>query len=161
MCVCVCPGASACRGSSKGSYLVLSSHHILLFPFNSLLSFPFFSLSLFLSLYISRLIMQHNWSLLILSSPDSAQPAQANFRGWHCWVLAISSSQWAGHYFLSLSGSSPSQVEITVNTACPRSHRLQKLQSIICIITLTFTAWIWHTSYVLFPFKCSLRIQQV
>lgn len=54
------PGAPACKSSSNWSYLVISSHHVPLSQFNSL--FPSFSLSLFLSLHIPRLIMQHNWS---------------------------------------------------------------------------------------------------
>lgn len=68
-------------------------------------------------------------------------------------MLAISSSQWAGHYFLPLPGSSPSQVKITVNTVCPRSRRWQTVQDMLCIITLGFEAWIWLTS---FPFLSRL-----
>lgn len=139
------PGTSGCKRSSKESYLVLSLHPTPNTHTYTPILYPFHSFSLFLSLHISRLIMRHNWSpLLILSTPDSAQTAQANFRGWHCWVLAIRSSQWAGRYFLSLSGSSP-QVEITVNMACPRSSRLQK-NCRTYFASLSFGDCIWHAS---------------
>lgn len=104
------------------------------------------TLPFILLLHISRLIMQHNWPPppqpplllphLILSSPDSAQPAQANFRGWHCWVLTISSSQWAEELFLLPLPLSqvPVPLRWKAPSTCPRSCRLQEKK--------TYFAWL-------------------